>query len=164
MLIIFLAGVSRWYRNHHTPSSSSPLSSVSTSSVSPSIYSPNIITPSDTECYRTQCLLVPPTSISCVYVMSTHPFPEVDQFVSNCVHRYHLSMHRYPVPLKTAFSTYLAAHPLVQVIFVGTRRTDPHGANLGFFNPTDSGWPSFVRCQPVIDWHYREIWAVSLVL
>ena len=151
MLIIFLAGVSRWYRDQQNPSSSSPSPSVSPSSVSPSIRS---TAPRDT---------VRPTSIPCVYVMSTHPFPEVDQFVSNCAHTYHLTVHTYPVPLRTAFSTYLATNPLVQVIFVGTRRTDPHGANLGFFNPTDGGWPSFVRCQPVIDWHYKEIWAVSLV-
>lgn len=60
--------------------------------------------------------------------------------------------------MKTAFATYLNAHPKVQAIFVGTRRTDPHGEFLGHFDPTDRGWPPFVRCQPVIDWHYREIW------
>ena len=63
--------------------------------------------------------------------------------------------------MKTAFATYLAAHPRVQTILVGTRRTDPHGSKLGHFDTTDGGWPKFVRCQPVIDWHYREIWAVS---
>ncbi|KAF8450207.1 hypothetical protein BGX38DRAFT_1250079 [Terfezia claveryi] len=99
-----------------------------------------------------------PAAIPCVYVMSTNPFPEVDNFVSNCVHTYHLTVHRYPIPMKTAFATYLSAHPKVQAIFVGTRRTDPHGEFLGHFNPTDRGWPPFVRCQPVIDWHYREIW------
>ena len=62
--------------------------------------------------------------------------------------------------MKTAFATYLNAHPKVHAIFVGTRRTDPHGELLGHFNPTDGGWPPFVRCQPVIDWHYREIWGV----
>ena len=163
MLIIFLAGLSRWFSDQQKQSSSPPSPSVSASSVSPSIRAPIVVAPSGTEPCCPLVTSLRPASISCVYVMSAHPFPEVDQFVANCVQTYHLTVHRYPVPLKSAFSTYLSAHPLVQVIFVGTRRTDPHGANLGFFNPTDGGWPDFVRCQPVIDWHYKEIWAVGLV-
>lgn len=91
--------------------------------------------------------------------MSTHPFPEVDHFVSACVPTYHLTVHRYPVPMKHAFSTYLSQHPPVKAIFVGTRRTDPHGATLTSFDRTDRGWPDFVRIHPVVEWHYREIWA-----
>lgn len=49
----------------------------------------------------------------------------------------------------------------MKAVFVGTRRTDPHGANLKHFDPTDAGWPAFTRIHPVIDWHYAEIWAVS---
>ncbi|KAF8476962.1 hypothetical protein BDZ91DRAFT_787574 [Kalaharituber pfeilii] len=91
--------------------------------------------------------------------MSSHPFPEVDHFVSQCVHRYHLTVHRYPLPMKHAFETYLNQHPHVKAIFVGTRRTDPHGGKLTFFDRTDKGWPDFMRVHPVIDWHYQEIWA-----
>jgi FAD synthetase len=38
----------------------------------------------------------------------------------------------------------------VKAILVGTRRTDPHGEHLTHFDPTDSGWPAFVRIHPVI--------------
>ena len=50
----------------------------------------------------------------------------------------------------------------VRAIFVGTRRTDPHGERLTHFDRTDvdRGWPDFMRVHPVIDWHYVEIWAV----
>ena len=66
--------------------------------------------------------------------------------------------------MKAAFADYLASEEggAVKAIFVGTRRTDPHGGGLGFFDPTDHGWPKFLRCHPVIDWHYREIWGVSV--
>lgn len=67
--------------------------------------------------------------------------------------------------MKSAFATYLSshhennpAHP-IRAIFVGTRRTDPHGQNLTFFDPTDRGWPEFMRIHPVVEWHYAEIWA-----
>jgi len=63
--------------------------------------------------------------------------------------------------MKQAFATYLENKPEVQAIFVGTRRTDPHGGQLTSFDMTNRGWPSFMRIHPVIDWHYAEIWAVS---
>ena len=62
--------------------------------------------------------------------------------------------------MKAAFADYLRDTPSVKAILVGTRRTDPHGQHLKHFDPTDSGWPPFVRIHPVIDWHYVEIWTV----
>ena len=96
--------------------------------------------------------------------MSSAPFAEVDEFVSQCITAYQLSVKRYPLPMKQAFQTYLDENPKVKSILVGTRRTDPHGEHLTFFDRTDHGWPDFMRVHPVIDWHYREIWAVSFTL
>ncbi|KAL8909040.1 MAG: hypothetical protein Q9171_005197 [Xanthocarpia ochracea] len=66
--------------------------------------------------------------------------------------------------MKEAFSQYLKRNPEVKAIFVGTRRTDPHGGLLSAdgFDVTDGGWPRFMRVHPVIEWHYVEVWAVSL--
>lgn len=66
--------------------------------------------------------------------------------------------------MKPALSAYLAARPAVRAVFVGTRRTDPHGERLTHFDLTDGDWPRFMRIHPVIDWHYAEIWGVSLPL
>ena len=66
--------------------------------------------------------------------------------------------------MREAFSDYLSDHPHIKAIFVGTRRTDPHGADLTFFDQTDRGWPEFMRIHPVIDWHYAEIWTFILEL
>ncbi|KAL8664942.1 MAG: hypothetical protein Q9202_002651 [Teloschistes flavicans] len=64
--------------------------------------------------------------------------------------------------MKEAFAQYLVRNPGVEAIFVGTRRTDPHGGRLSpeGFDMTDGGWPRFMRVHPVIEWHYREIWAI----
>lgn len=100
--------------------------------------------------------------IQSVYIKTPHPFPEVETFVQQCEETYSLNLTRYTTPMKAAFASYLADFPSVRAIFVGTRRTDPHGANLTHFDETDHGWPKFMRVHPVINWHYVEIWSVSL--
>lgn len=63
--------------------------------------------------------------------------------------------------MRDALETYLHEKPTVKAIFVGTRRTDPHGEHLTHFDPTDKNWPQFMRIHPVIDWNYVDIWTVS---
>lgn len=99
-----------------------------------------------------------PNKLPSVYILSPHPFPEVDTFVATSSSHYHLKLSRYASPMKEAFTQYLQDHTHVKAILVGTRRTDPHGADLTHFDMTDGGWPRFMRVHPVIDWHYREIW------
>ncbi|OJD15211.1 hypothetical protein AJ78_04510 [Emergomyces pasteurianus Ep9510] len=105
-----------------------------------------------------------PTTIPAIYAQPHHPFRSVEDFVASSSHAYHLSLVRYTTnpprsTLRTAFASYLSLHPQIRAIFVGTRRTDPHGGKLTHFDRTDHGWPDFVRIHPVIDWHYAEIWA-----
>jgi FAD synthetase len=102
-----------------------------------------------------------PTTIQAVYVVSKYPFPEVESFVESSAGQYHLDLSRYALPMRPALDAYLGEKKDVKAIFVGTRRTDPHGEFLTHFDPTDKGWPPFMRVHPVIDWHYAEIWAVS---
>ncbi|KAF2083445.1 adenine nucleotide alpha hydrolases-like protein, partial [Saccharata proteae CBS 121410] len=97
-------------------------------------------------------------ALQSVYIQSSHPFAEVEQFVAHSVRTYSLALATYAAPMKEAFASYLRDTPAVKAIFVGTRRTDPHGEHLTHFDPTDHGWPSFMRIHPVIDWHYVEIW------
>ncbi|KAF1817030.1 adenine nucleotide alpha hydrolases-like protein [Eremomyces bilateralis CBS 781.70] len=99
-----------------------------------------------------------PTLLQTVYIQSSDPFREVEDFVASSCKTYHLSLVRYSSPMKAAFTEYLDQHTNIRAIFVGTRRTDPHGALLTHFDPTDHGWPSFMRIHPVIDWHYVQIW------
>ncbi|KAH8433431.1 FAD synthase [Aspergillus melleus] len=103
-------------------------------------------------------------SIPSIYALPPDPFPLVEEFVQWSSRAYHLSIQKYTThpphaTLRSSFQDYLSRNPLIKAIFVGTRRTDPHGAKLTHFDRTDSGWPDFVRVHPVIDWHYAEIWA-----
>merc|ERR1711881_244593 len=93
-----------------------------------------------------------------VYIVSKHPFQEVEDFVASSSKTCSLALARYAKGMKDAFSDYLNDFPSVKAIFVGTRRTDPHGADLTHFDRTDHGWPDFMRIHPVIDWHYVDIW------
>lgn len=99
-----------------------------------------------------------PTRLQSVYIVSPHPFTQVETFVDSSTKTYHLDLAHYAKPMREAFEDYLQDKSQVRAIFVGTRRTDPHGATLKYFDPTDRGWPSFTRIHPVIDWHYAEVW------
>ncbi|KAL2671248.1 hypothetical protein Neosp_013827 [[Neocosmospora] mangrovei] len=100
-----------------------------------------------------------PEKLQAVYIVASHPFPEIDEFVESSSAEYNLEVARYVLSMKKGLEIYLEERPSIKAIFVGTRRTDPHGENLTHFDPTDSGWPAFMRVHPVIDWHYAQIWA-----
>jgi FAD synthetase len=101
-----------------------------------------------------------PPPLQTVYILSKHPFQAVEDFVCSTQKTYSLAVTRYATGMKAAFEQYLREFPKVKAVFVGTRRTDPHGANLTHFDETDHGWPQFMRIHPVIDWHYQDIWTV----
>lgn len=106
----------------------------------------------------------PPKTLQSVYIIPPHPFPEVDAFVARSSKTYSLNLTRSTLPMRQALSAYLAANPALRAVFVGTRRTDPHGATLTSFDETDGDWPRFMRIHPVLDWHYTEIWALLRAL
>lgn len=104
------------------------------------------------------------SSIPAIYALPPDPFLAVEDFVITSAQAYHLQITKYTTAppsttLRSSFEDYLTRHPTIRAIFVGTRRTDPHGAKLTHFDRTDQGWPDFMRVHPVIDWHYAEIWA-----
>ncbi|KAJ1652057.1 3'-phosphoadenosine 5'-phosphosulfate sulfotransferase [Dispira simplex] len=89
---------------------------------------------------------------------SQNPFPEVDAFVLASVQRYNLKLVQTQPPLKKGVTSFMAQYPQVEAVFIGTRRTDPHGVKLGTYAPTDCDWPRFMRINPIIDWTYDDIW------
>lgn len=102
-----------------------------------------------------------PVLLQAIYIRPHSPFPEIDDFVASSTKEYHLELATSNKPMKQALADYLKEMFAVRAVFVGTRRTDPHGAHLQHFQETDGDWPRFMRIHPVIDWHYREVWAVS---
>ncbi|KAM7199384.1 hypothetical protein V8F20_005779 [Naviculisporaceae sp. PSN 640] len=100
----------------------------------------------------------PPKTLQAIYIAPPDPFPEVEDFVTTSTIEYDLDLTRYALPMRPALEAYLSERPTVKAVFMGTRRTDPHSEFLEHFSPTDKGWPQFMRVNPVIDWHYTEIW------
>ncbi|KAL3471111.1 hypothetical protein BJX99DRAFT_250666 [Aspergillus californicus] len=102
-------------------------------------------------------------SIPSIYSRPEDSLPEMEDFVQKSSEIYHLHLTKYTMneqtTLKSSFQDYLDRHKSVRAIFVGTRRTDPYCDKLGHFSQTDGGWPPFMRINPVVDWHYAEIWA-----
>jgi len=96
--------------------------------------------------------------IPTIYVPPDHSFPQVDEFVDECVSKYHLGLVKKRVLIKQAFAEYLEQHKPIQAVLVGTRRNDPHAKDLQHFQHTDHGWPPFMRIHPIINWQYSEIW------
>ncbi|KHN97633.1 Rossmann-like alpha/beta/alpha sandwich fold protein [Metarhizium album ARSEF 1941] len=103
----------------------------------------------------------PPPTMQAVYIAPLDPFPEVEEFVSRTTREYHLDLTRYVLPMQQALEAYQAEKPAVKAIFMGSRRTDPFCEFLSEFSPTDNGWPEFMRVNPILDWHYTDIWTVS---
>lgn len=101
--------------------------------------------------------------IPTVWVHPEDPFPEVDEFVVESSETYALDVSKRPYPLKPAFEAYLKEQPKIKAILVGIRRADPYGETLEYIQPTDHGWPEFVRVHPVLEWHFVNIWDVSIV-
>ncbi|KAH6604739.1 phosphoadenosine phosphosulfate reductase [Trichoderma cornu-damae] len=89
-----------------------------------------------------------PETLHAVYIVSTDPFAEVDAFVESSSADYHLDVARFLLPMKKGLEVFKAENPSIRAIFVGTRRTDPHGEKLKHFDPTDAGWPDFMRIHP----------------
>ncbi|KZS19382.1 FAD synthase [Daphnia magna] len=72
--------------------------------------------------------------------------------------RYDLELWTVPGPVRSGLKMALNEHPEIKAILMGTRRSDPHSANLQAFQMTDDGWPSVMRVSPILDWSYQQVW------
>ncbi|XP_017002575.2 FAD synthase [Drosophila takahashii] len=100
----------------------------------------------------------PSMPLGAVYVSCPDPFEELEKFVDDCAQRYGLQLRRFEGDLRMAFERLLAENPQVQAMFLGCRRSDPGGLNLGEMLPSDNGWPPMMRIFPLLDWSYHDIW------
>ncbi|PSR75762.1 hypothetical protein PHLCEN_2v8879 [Hermanssonia centrifuga] len=114
--------------------------------------------------------------IPALYIPVPSPFSTLEDFIYAAADAYHLELFHYGpddgceppsasqsakgkgIDMKHALAVYKERFPHIEAILIGTRRTDPHGAKLGFRNPTDPGWPRFERINPIIDWTYADVW------
>ncbi|GAA5830924.1 hypothetical protein JCM3766R1_006176 [Sporobolomyces carnicolor] len=105
--------------------------------------------------------------IPTIYVRQPSPFPQEEKFTAVCADRYHLELEAVQgesmkdslrVWIENRESRLGCDEGQVKAVLVGTRRTDPHGAKLTSFDPTDPTWPRFMRVHPILDWSYHDVW------
>ena len=62
--------------------------------------------------------------------------------------------------LRQSVATFVGAPSRFDVIFMGTRSTDPSAATIREpLAPTSSNWPRFLRAMPLLTWSNSDIWA-----
>ncbi|GBP46921.1 FAD synthase [Eumeta japonica] len=61
--------------------------------------------------------------------------------------------------MKYALERILNGDKRLKASFMGTRKVDPHGADLNFMQETDANWPRLMRVSPLLNWSYHQIWS-----
>ncbi|KAK0420680.1 hypothetical protein QR680_014823 [Steinernema hermaphroditum] len=101
----------------------------------------------------------PGSKINGFHILCGDEFSEVGEFITKVAALYNIEMREYVGPLKSGLETLKSDQPLVDVVFMGSRSTDPRGRFMkSKCERTDHGWPDFLRVCPVLDWSYTEIW------
>jgi len=96
--------------------------------------------------------------LQAMYIRGADPFPEMERFIEDTQKRYDMDLWTVAGPIRTGLTTVMEQHPDVKAVLMGTRRSDPHAANLQAFQMTDPGWPSLMRVSPILDWSYQQVW------
>lgn len=99
--------------------------------------------------------------IRAIYFESPDAFPEIDAFTLETATLYKLEMEIIRLDFKSGIEALLTEKP-IKAIFLGTRIGDPNAVGQEQFSPSSTGWPPFMRINPILDWSYRDVWAFLL--
>ena len=84
-------------------------------------------------------------------------FTEVDAFVCATEQRYGLTLVRYDCGFAEGMKDAVERRGVTAVL-LGTRRSDPNGADAESVQPSSAGWPPFVRVNPLLELSYADVW------
>lgn len=95
--------------------------------------------------------------ISLFYLHNEPQFPELVDFFITMLCDYQMEIRVFS---ETSFKRCIeASHNYLKydAVFLGTRKTDPHG-NCEVFAPGTPGWPKLIRINAVLNWTYVDVW------
>lgn len=98
--------------------------------------------------------------LNALYVQGESPFPQAEEFISECTQRYNLNIIKIKSNIKEALQFLQTSQPSITGILMGTRKNDPHSETLNLFSPTDPDWPKYMRINPILNWHYSDVWCL----
>ncbi|KMZ64177.1 FAD synthetase [Zostera marina] len=96
--------------------------------------------------------------IRTIYFENSRAFPEIDSFTYKMAKVYELQLDIISLDFKSGLED-LARKKPIKAIFIGTRIGDPNAVGQEQFSPSSTGWPPFMRVNPILDWSYRDVWA-----
>ena len=91
-----------------------------------------------------------------MYFDSSAQFPEVRDFTEACSKKYALNCHVYKCSFVEGVKEMLEKLK-IKGIYMGVRGGDPHTEDMEHFSPSSSGWPPFLRVNPILRWTYADV-------
>jgi len=95
--------------------------------------------------------------LTVVYFKIKDEFSEVEQFLKSMELRYKYRTMEMGGDFKENMKI-LVEQEGIAAVLMGQRRVDPGAHALNLVSPSDAGWPSFLRINPIIDWSYTQVW------
>jgi FAD synthetase len=96
-------------------------------------------------------------AVQCMYLVEEDAFPEVDSFVRETATTYGVKIVEQEGGFKSGIKAVVEERGIIAFV-MGTRRSDPHAAELNPFTQSTAGWPDFMRVNPILDWDYAVVW------
>ena len=92
-----------------------------------------------------------------IYFATKNEFKELNKFMYECGEKYSFKILKLDGDFKSGLDSFLSQYE-VKAILMGQRRVDPGMDKIDEIAQTDSGWPDFLRVNPILNWTYIQVW------